>query len=54
VAAYRLTEPAAFMLGRPVVDNGGRDFFGSPIKNEQPLFIGVHQADVATPQPTND
>jgi len=43
VGGYRLREPAPQFLGRIVENNGGRDFFGNPVPQDKPPFIGIHQ-----------
>jgi hypothetical protein len=40
---YQLREPLVQFLGRAIEDNGGRDFFGTPLPQNAPLFVGVHQ-----------
>jgi hypothetical protein len=44
VAGYRLQpESPCLNAGVPIPDNGGRDFFGTPIPNQGPSAIGAHQ-----------
>ncbi len=40
---YRLREATTCLPGRVVPDNGGRDFFGSPVSADQPPCIGAAQ-----------
>jgi hypothetical protein len=44
VGGYQLREPLPQFRGRAVENNGGRDFFGNPLPQDAPLFIGVHQS----------
>jgi hypothetical protein len=43
LGGYMLRQSAEEPKGRIVENNGGRDFFGNPVPEDQPPFCGVHQ-----------
>jgi hypothetical protein len=43
LGGYLLREPTEELKGRVVENNGGRDFFGNPVPENQPPVCGVHQ-----------
>lgn len=44
LTGYQLRDAAACLPGRIVPENGGRDFFGTPVPADQPPCIGAAQA----------
>jgi hypothetical protein len=44
LSGYKLRDAAACFPGRVVPDHGGRDFFGQPIRVDQPPCIGASQS----------